>query len=546
MRRLRRIGFFPFLAAAFSSGLAAQSNAPDHGTIVIVTAREAISPIPTLWSGDQTYREVSDLMFLRLADLGPDLKTTDESSFVPRLAKSWKRRGPLTLEFELDPRARWHDGAPVTAGDVVFTFHRIQDHPIDAQTRLLVSHITSVTAEGDHRVVMKFDHAYPEQMYDATYHLPPLPEHLLGRMPAESVLTSSFAASPVGNGPYKWKRRVPAQLIELAANPEFFLGDPRIERVLVLSVTDPEARLNLLLSGDADATDNVLQFSNSERLSNDPSFQLFPVRTLVVGYLLFNQRDPTDTAQPHPILNDGAVRRALSMALDRRRMAQFVFGVDAEVPPGPVSQMQWIHGLVPPLKWDTAGARKLLASRGWLDHDGNGVLDKDGKPLELSLIVSTSAQIRKVIALQGQEQLRHLGVTLNLDFLEPAVIGQRVTAGQFDLWFTGVTQDPTPTGLVQSWSCAGIGGTNFGRYCDPRVDSLITRAAGATSNPAAAWKAVLEQIKEDAPAAFVFAPTYIYAIHRRFEHVSIRPESSWRDLWKWSVKPGMQIARDRQ
>lgn len=546
MRRLRRIGLLAFFAAAGSSGLDAESARAAQGTIVIVTAREALSPLPSLWRNDQTNREVSDLMFLRLADPGPTLKTADESSFVPRLAKSWKRLDPLTLAFELDPRARWHDGHPVTARDAVFTYHRVKDHPVDPQTALLILHISSVTAEGDRRVIIKFDHVYPEQFYDATYHLPPLPEHLLGGMAAESLRSSAFAAEPIGDGPYKWKRRVSGQLIELVANPDFFEGRPRVNRVIFLPVTDFEARVNLLLSGDADATDNILQFPNPERLGKNPAFQLIPVRTLVVGYLLFNQRGPADTASPHPILGDVVVRRALTMALDRRRMAQAAFGADAEVPPGPVSQVLWVHGLVPPVEWDTAGARKLLASRGWLDHDGDGVLDKEGKPLELSVIVTATALPRRMMALQGQEQLRHLGITLNLDFLEPSVIGERVAQGNFDLLFGSVTQDPSPTGLVQSWSCAGIGGTNVARYCDPKVDSLIARAARAPNNPTPAWKAVIEQIKEDAPAAFVYAPTYIYAIHRRFEHVSIRPESSWLDLWKWSVRPGAELPRDKQ
>jgi peptide/nickel transport system substrate-binding protein len=274
---------------------------------------------------------------------------------------------------------------------------------------------------------------------------------------------------------------------------------------------------------------------------------MFPVHTLVVGYLLFNERDPSDTARPHPILGDLQVRRALSMALDRGRVAQTVFGSNTEVPPAPVSRMLWVHALgVAPLPWDTAAARALLAKQGWSDHDGDGVLDKDGKPLALSMLLPTSSLPRKTMALQAQEQLRRLGIRLDLEAIEGGSILDRLAAGRFDLFFGSATQDPSPRGLVQSWSCAGRGGTNYARYCNPRVDTLIDRASVAQGTGADIWRAVIEQIRDDAPAIFLYAPDYIFVIHRRFENVSLRTESSWLDLWKWSVKPGAQIDRDRQ
>src|SRR5690348_6504519 len=113
------------LAAAIvvAPALRAQS---DHGSIVVVTGQYPGLPIPTLIQGSSN-QDVADLLFLRLARLGPTLATAGDSAFIPQLARSWTRRDSLTLVFELDPRARWQDGAPVTARDVVFSFARARD-----------------------------------------------------------------------------------------------------------------------------------------------------------------------------------------------------------------------------------------------------------------------------------------------------------------------------------------------------------------------------------------------------------------------------------
>ena len=120
----------------------------DHGTMVIVFGQEATLPIPTLARG-KANQDVADLLFLRLMRVGPELVTAGDRGFVPELARSFIRRDSLTLAFELDPRARWHDGRPVTANDVVFA--RRADPAIDLSHALLLRNLASVTAEGSQR-----------------------------------------------------------------------------------------------------------------------------------------------------------------------------------------------------------------------------------------------------------------------------------------------------------------------------------------------------------------------------------------------------------
>jgi peptide/nickel transport system substrate-binding protein len=354
-------------------------------------------------------------------------------------------------------------------------------------------------------------------------------------MPPEEVGRSSFVTQPVGSGPYRLVRNVPGQFVELAANQSFFLGKPDIQRVILRIAADPDARINLLLSGEGDALDNVIPpLDNLRRIGADSSIRLIPVPSPVVGFLLFNHRDPSDSSRPHPILSDLRVRRAITLALDRASLVRVVFGSYGEVPYGPVSPLLWIrHGAPRPARQNLAEARRLLAAAGWRDSDGDGTLDRGGQPLALRLALPNTSAVRRQLSLLVQEQLRQLGIRLEINQLDFPVWIERRTAGKFDIDFASTSEDPSPSGLSQGWSCNG--GTNVGRYCNPRVDSLIEHAVLARRDPATAWHQVLEQIEADAPATFLYAPTFVYAVKRRFHNVTIMPASSWMQLREWSV-----------
>ena len=521
------------------SAAGAQRDAA-RASIVIVTGQEAAVPVPTLMEGPHASianSDIADQLFLRLAELGPTMMTAGDRAFHPLLARSWTRRDSVTLAFDLDPRARWHDGVPVTSTDVVFTFARARDRRLCPRVAELLRRITSVSAEGGHRVVFRFSEAYAEQLYDAVFHVAPLPAHLLAAIAPDSLGSAPFVQAPVGNGPYRWVRRVPGEFIELAAHEGFFLGTPAIRRVFFRLATDAEARLNMVLGGQADATDNIPPpRANVARVRASPELRVVAVPSPTIGFLLFNQRDPRELDRPHPILSDIDVRRAIGLALDRSLMVRATFGSAAEVPYGPASPILWIrHGAPRPLGQNVRESRRLLAARGWADRDGDGVLERGGRPLALRMILPNTSAIRQQMALQVQEQLRQVGIHLELDRLEGPVWNERRTAGRFDVDFSASSQDPSPTGLSQGWSCNG--GTNVAHYCDPAVDSLLEVAAGATDDAGEAWHAVLRQIEAGAPAVFMYAPSYLYAIHRRFTNMRIRPESSWLALREWTIAP---------
>jgi peptide/nickel transport system substrate-binding protein len=341
-------------------------------------------------------------------------------------------------------------------------------------------------------------------------------------------------------------RREPGRQVELAGDPGFFLGEPRIDRVVFLLVRDFEAQINLLLDGTADALENVNPPQRISRVAARPGYRIVAGPTYGVGYLLFNFREYGDRSQAHPILADAAVRRAIVMALDRGRILRATLGPYGRVPEGPVAQLHWIRDPAwqPPAP-DPEAARALLRQAGWTDSNGDGILDRGGLPMVLRLNYPGTNAVRAMMAAQVQEQLRHLGVRIELVRLDGPVWADRRAKGEFDIDFSQAAMSPSPTGLIQSWSCSGRDGTNVAQYCNPRIDSLLVAAAIGRTDPLPIYREVIRTIAEDAPAAFMFTFTNATAVHNRFQNVQFRAESWWSLLWKWSVRPGAQLARDR-
>ncbi len=362
---LRRCGrLLPLLLAGIALRLPAQSAPAGPRRLVIAIGEEITQAVPGI-SRSSAENQVSDILFLRLGRYGGT--SFGDRAALPGLAKSWTRSDSLTLVFELDPRARWHDGTPVTSRDVVFSFNRARNPKLAPMVAPLLSEIASVTGDGDGRVIFRFARAYGEQLYDATYHVHILPEHLVAAIPADSLGTSAFARAPVGSGPYRWEKLEPSQYLLLRSVPDFFLGTPAIEQIVWRVTGSQDARLNLLLSGEADVQEDIIPpLSNLSRLRERPSLRVAHIPSMAVNYLLFNERAPADTSRPHPLFADQQVRHALTIGLDRATIAQALFGKYAPLVSTPAGSAAWFSGLAPSqARFDPKEAARLLAARGW-------------------------------------------------------------------------------------------------------------------------------------------------------------------------------------
>src|SRR5438876_8431655 len=521
---------------------------PNCGTLVDVAVAEPATLLPPS-SEDIVATDIDEQLFLKLADVGMSTNTVGDEDFQPLLAQKWEWDGPLTLVFHLDPRARWQDGQRVTAADVEFTFNAYTDSAVASPYRPKLHRIEKVTTRDSLTAVFRFREKYPEMFYDAVYHMRILPAHLLRSVPREQWRTAPFGRQPVGDGPYRFVRWQAAQSIELVADTTFFLGRPGIRRLIWRFTPSLPVAVQQVIADQADIREQLVTPDNVERAKAAKQLAIYPFRGNVYPFLSFNQRAPGDTSKPHPLFGDRDVRRALTMAVDRASLVKSTLGDLGQVPPGPISALVGIWAPdIRQLPYDTAQAARLLSLHGWRDHDGDGIRDKDGQPLAFHILVPSSSGLRMQYALLLQEQFRAIGVRAEIDELEGSVVAQRTGSGNYDTAILSRSNDPSPgSGTAQSWTLAGFGGSNFGRYYNPEFERIVQRAISAPKRDQARtlWRYALETINADAPGIFLYALANVGAVHKRVENVQFRPDSWAALLRTWRIPPDRLIDRDR-
>ena len=542
-------------------GAASRSPGAVGGTVVIATAGDAESLVPPLVSGI-TARQVTDLVFEPLAEIGPGLNTVGDAGFRPRLARSWTwGADSLTIAFAIDPRARFHDDTPVRAADVRFSFNLYRNPATGATDAADLADIDSVTVRDSLTAVFWFRRRAPEQFYSAVSALHILPAARLRGIAPATLATSAFARAPIGSGPFRFASRAPGRQIELVANPAYHLGRPLLDRVVWSVTPDPAAAVARMLTGDADVYE-ALRPDLLGAMSQRPTLRTLTYPGLYDGYLRFNLCDPdaprsTALARgdvptpPHPIFGERALRRALAAALDRRMMVRNVFDTLATVALGPFTRAQLAADttVIQPV-YDPAAAARALDALGWHPSGPDGIRVRNGRRLSFTLIAPTSSQPRVRYAVLIQEQLRRVGVEVHVETLEFVAYLTRMRERRFDAAVDGRLLGPSAQDLWATWTTAAArapGSANSGGYANPAFDAALDRALAAPTRSAAApwFHRAYQTIIDDAPAVWLFEPRSILTFERRLRPVEVRPDAWWAGMARWSVTPGEEIARDR-
>ncbi|MDJ0767067.1 MAG: ABC transporter substrate-binding protein [Myxococcota bacterium] len=531
----------------FNSGCSPDLTCEDNwcGTVVITSGRVR-NLVPPLAAYDVDIA-ISNHIYSKLADVGAELNTVGDAGFTPNLAESWRFEDPLTLAFTLASNAHWHDGTPVTASDVEFTFSIYRDQNVNSLFRSRLDAISSVTVRDSLTVLFHFSEQYAEQFFDAVYHMHILPRHILESVPPGELRTHSFGLNPIGSGPYRMVRWEPGELVELAADSTHHLGKPSIRRVIWQAAAGPTPAINPLIGNTADFHHNVAEASDIPRVEDTDHLRLIDYPSNVYNYIGFNLRNPDDQESPHALFSNRELRRAITMAIDRVSLREAIVGANGLPSVGPVTPALWIfdENLVDALPYDAERALATLESLGWRDSNDDGTLDRAGQDLAFTLLVpEISVRTRAAVILQNQ--LQGAGIRIDIEEVEFASFIDRLSNGQFDAHYNGIGQDPSPSGMADNWSQKGFGGFNYGRYSNPEFERLTAEAKGTTDRAAALakWHEALRVINEDAPAIWLYVPRLNAAVHTRIENVSVRPGNPWMTVPQWRIPPGNFIERD--
>ena len=541
----RRAAVLLLALTAACGGERAPTGSATGGTLLIGTGAVADAVLPPLIQS-LPGKQLVDALFLPLAWPADELTLVGDAGYTPALADRWTwSADSLSIAFHLDPRARWQDGHPVTPEDARAALVAFKSPAVGAIAAPNLANIDSIAVRDSATLVAWFHERAPTQFYDLVTNLVPIPAHVYGAIPAESLATSAVARTPVGNGKWRLVKWTPGERVEIVADTAHWLGRPTLDRIAWIAITDPIAQATKLVTGEIDMVE-VLRGPPLETAAKDSSIRLVTTPGLSHAITVFNTRDASNPARPHPIFGDAGVRRALSLAIDRPQVVRSILDTL-----GTTMSSPWITLIkldAPLLPHDSAHAAALLDSLGWKDTTGDGVRDKGGRALAFSLGAPVTSTPRVRASQIMQQVWTGLGAKVTLEHVESGVQMSNAHAGKFDATIMGYSGDLAPGAIRQDWHTqVGGEGSNYGHYSNAAFDAIIDSAASNLDPVAsrAQYARAGAVLANDAPGLWLYEIKTVSGIHKRFRTAAMPPWGWWVHLDQWSVDPARMIDRDR-
>jgi peptide/nickel transport system substrate-binding protein len=455
---------------------------------------------------DTTAYRVDDLLFDGLVSLD------EKSEPKPSLATSWDHPDAPGWIFYLRD-AKFQDGSPVTADDVVFTIQTTLDPKLASRWRGQLTPIKSISAVDAHTVRIELSQPYAPLIYYLEFGI------------VSKALTSApgadMSAHPVGSGPMRlvdWKR---GNTISLEANPNYWVGAPKMKHLDVRVVGDNTARAQALEAGDLDYICSPLSPQDVQRLLGNSKFEHVNISGQALTYLLFNSSDPT--------LSDPAMRRALAHLFDKKTiLAQIYGGIDK---PAEEMLLPTSLGYDPNLKepdFDPAAAGKELDALGW-KRGADGKRAKDGKPLGITLSTH-SEDPNRVQAMEFEQAIfTDAGIDTKVSLADFPSFFAAVLKGQTQIALLGLALNvPDPDRILHDTMITG-GSANWSRYGNPEVDKLLEQGRRGEDREAA-YKKAEELLVHDMPLYMVSYQGFQAFYSPALKNFVPNPRGYWRSL----------------
>jgi peptide/nickel transport system substrate-binding protein len=511
---------------AYDNRLDQQYPPETGGTLVDAMSAEPSGLIAML-AGESAASAVAANIFNSLLKYDKNLELTGE------LAASWQvSDDQKTITFKLKPGMKWADGAPLTSADVLFTWKILTDDntrtPYGADYKL-VKH-----AEAPDPLTFRVSYEQPyAPALDSWAGMQILPEHLLK---GQDINTTAFARKPVGSHYYQlgeWKH---GERISLVRNPNATQGQARINRLVSRFIPDPASQFLELMADNIDLMNlNTIQYARILPARKELNSRVALYKELGNSYtfLGFNlKRKPFD---------DKRVRQAINYAIDKQELIDGVLlGLGEPVASPYKPGTRWSNPKLRPYPHDLEKAKQLLKEAGFVDSDGDGILDKDGKPFSFEILTNQNPD-RVKSATFVQRQLKQIGIDTSIRQLEWAsFIGRYIKTGDFQAvvlgWSLGV--EPDQFNIWHS-SQQAPGQFNFIGYNNPKVDRLLEqgRLELDPDKRMKIYHEFAEVLLEDSPVVYLFTGYGLPAIHKRVKGIDnpAPPAGIGHNSYEWYI-----------
>ena len=532
------LGLAAVLLAGLAPGLAAQQPAQPSQTKITVAYKaneNNLTPFTLTMGGLPTSHDLTNLVYDTL--FWSQVKEEPEPWLAERAEPSADRK---VWTVKLRDGVTWHDGVPLTAEDVAFTFekmkattggrysHHVWEYPV-FESAQVVDPLT---------VRLSFKDAAPTFKILPGGDLPIVPKHIWKDVQNPNQATN---LPSIGSGPFKLAEVVPDQRYVLEANTAYFKGRPKVDRIDVPIVKDPAAAFAALQTGQVDATDRTVPPELYDQLSRQPGMKVVQSTRMESVHLHFNnQRAP---------LSDARLRKAVTMSIDNNALVQTVL-----LGRGRPGRDGWVH---PDSAWadprgghefDVAKANRTLDEAGYARGPDGIRRAPDGGPLQFNITVAANEPQHQRAAQLISQQVEAVGIRMTVEAIDPATLRQRRGALNYDSFITNLEShahaDPDALSFffhspVPNAPSAG----SFGAYANPQFDALVEKARSTLD--VEERKRLLHEAQriyaQDAPALVLFYPNGDYA-YRMAAYDGWIADTGHGILTKRSFLPGYEDA----
>jgi peptide/nickel transport system substrate-binding protein len=457
---------------------------------------------------------------------------------TPALSNGGITEDGLTITYHLRRDAYWTDGVPVTSADVKWSWKAVIDSNNNVISRHGYDIVRTIDTPDTHTVIVHLKQRFApfvntffaesDQPYDV------VPAHILARY--SNINQIAFNERPdVSDGPFRFVSWTHGDRIELRANPSFFKGRPRLDRIVVSFVPDENTEINLLRTH---AVDFVSQPTINTYLA------LRDVPDTRIAFVNVNGYDGLQFNLDRPGVANPLVRRAIAYALDKSMLVKTLTYGQERVASEDIPDWMWAYDRnVPTYPYSVATARRLLALAGW-PVGSDGVARRAGKPLTLLLVCESDNATHRKESLLVQDALRAIGIEVEVKYYPSEMVyataglGGILQTGKFDIapypWYAGVDPDDSSQFLC---AMRPPNGYNTSRYCNPLMEAAQRTAIA--DYRAAARKAAYARIERllarDNPDLFFWYQRQQEAISVDFKNFAPNPVTASWNAWEWSI-----------
>ena len=474
-------------------------------------------------ANDSASGTINDQVFNGLVKYDKDIK------LVGDLAERWDvSPDGKTITFHLRTGVLWHDGAPFTADDCLFTYQRLMDPKVATPYSSSYMDVEKAEVLGPH--IFRVTYREPFSPALESWAIGVIPRHLLeGR----DLNTDAFNRNPVGTGPYRFKEWIAGQKIVLEANDRYFEGRPNIDQYIYRIIPDSSTMFQELLSGGVDMMGlNAIQYlRKSETRRIRENYRKFRYPANAFTYLGYNLSST--------LFSDRNIRQALAYAIDRQSIIDGVLLGVGQPCTGPFSHVSWAYTpRVKPYLHDPDRAGRMLAEAGWKDRNADGVLVRNGVPFRFTVLTNQGNGERIHAAEIIQQNLKAVGIDMKIRVMEWQAFLEQIDKRSFDAIILGWSMSRDPD-LYDIWHSSKTkkGEYNFIGYRNAEVDRLLVegRRTFDIEKRRKIYYRIHEILADEQPYAFLYVPDATPIVHKRIKGIEVAPLGIMYDFIHWYV-----------